>query len=197
MYTKYEQWLNEANANDLTGEAWLNAMHIKNYTINSDGTVDVKGNVNIQRKGLTSIPVQFGNVNGHFLCNYNKLSNLKGCPKKIKGSFECSFNELTSLEGCPKEINGDFVCNSNKLTSLTGGPKTVGGDFACFRNNLTSLKGAPEIVKRHFYCSFNNLTSLKGGPETVGGDFWCSDNVIKFTEDDVTSVSKVKDRIMV
>ena len=114
MYTKFDQWLNEANANNLTGEDWLNSMGIKNYTINSDGTVDVKGDVDISKKSLKNIPVQFGTVSGNFYCSSNNLTTLKGGPEIVKRHFYCSFNKLTSLEYSPKEVGGDFYCNDNK-----------------------------------------------------------------------------------
>ena len=72
MYTKYEQWLNEAKmASFKTKEEiqnWLDRLRIKNYTINEDLTVDIKGDIEISSKDLTIIPVQFGNVTGSFYC---------------------------------------------------------------------------------------------------------------------------------
>jgi len=62
---------------------------------------------------------------------------------------------------------------------------------------LTSLKDGPEKVGGDFVCSSNNLTSLKGAPKEVGGSFKCSSNKIKFTEEDVRKVSKVKGEIRV
>ena len=61
MYTKYEQWLNEAKIESFKTKEeiqnCLDKMGIKNYTINEDLNVDVKGNVDISQKGLTSIPL--------------------------------------------------------------------------------------------------------------------------------------------
>jgi len=44
---------------------------IENYSINEDGSVDVEGDVDIRRKGLTELPLQFRNVKGSFYCSYN------------------------------------------------------------------------------------------------------------------------------
>lgn len=199
-------------------EAILKDLGIKNYKINEDLTVDVKGNVQISRKGLTSIPVQFGIISGDFNCDNNKLTSLEGSPKEVKGSFDCSVNELTSLQGGPKEVGSSFYCGynnlttldgspkevkgnfysyNNKLKSLQGSPKEVGGSFLCSNNKLTSLQGSPEEVKGNFECSDNELTSLEGSSMRVGGDFNCTYNKAKFTEDEVNKVSNVNGKIFV
>ena len=90
---------------------------IINYNINSDGLVDVNGNVNLYNKGLVELPLKFG---------------------KVSGDFNCRGNQLTSLDGCPRIVGGNFYCHNNKLTSLVGGPKEVGGDFDCGYNELTT-----------------------------------------------------------
>ncbi len=73
----------------------------------------------------------------------------------------------------------------------------VRGDFWCYCNQLTSLKGAPEHVGGDFYCFNNQLTSLEGAPKYVGRDFYCSDNAVKFTEEQVRAVCKVKGKVYV
>jgi hypothetical protein len=128
---------------------------IKNYTINSDGTVDVNGNVNLSNCRLQEIPLKFGYVSGNFYCGTNKLTTLKGAPREVGGSFGCGTNELTSLEGAPIRVDGYFDCCDNKIVSLQGGPKEVGGDFDCDFNELTTLIGAPEDVGGDFYCVEN------------------------------------------
>ena len=150
---------------------------IENYTINN-GLVDVDGDVDLDYRKLTKIPIKFGNVSGDFLCYYNQLTTLEGCPKSVGGSSYCSYNNLTSLEGAPKSVGDIFRCENNKLTSLDGAPESVGGNFNCYHNQLTSLEGAPKSVSGSFYCYHNQLTSLEGAPKSVGGDFNCIGNNI-------------------
>jgi hypothetical protein len=145
-----------------------------NWTKNHDGSYDVTGNVNLRNQSLIKLPWKFN---------------------KVEGDFYCSFNKLTSLDGAPRTVEGGFSCHDNKLTSLDGAPQTVGGDFWCNNNKLTSLDGAPQTVGGHFYCSYNQLTSLDGAPRTVGRNFWCRNNKVKFSEDDVRKVCKVKGKI--
>jgi hypothetical protein len=135
--------------------------NIKNYTINDDYSIDVKGNVYIYGKSLSKLPFKF-NI--------------------VSGVFNCGGNKLTNLEGSPKEVGGDFECYINKLTTLEGGPTSVGGYFICHTNQLTSLEGSPKKVGIGFYCSWNKLSTLEGGPEFVGGNFICRNNPLKSRE---------------
>jgi hypothetical protein len=135
---------------------------IENYTINSDGTIDVDGDVDLINRYLTKFPLKFNRVSGYFSCNRNNLTSLEGAPKSVGGDFDCDNNQLTSLEGAPQSVGGDFHCYNNKLTSLEGAPQSVGGYFSCNKNNLTSLEGAPQSVGGNFYCANNKLTSLEG-----------------------------------
>jgi hypothetical protein len=169
---------------------------IKNYSINSDGSIDVDGDVDLFRCKLHELPLKFGKVNGNFNCGQNEFTSLRGCPKTIGGDFRCDGNKLTSLEfspisvggdfscnnnnltsleGCPKEV-GDFWCTNNKLTSLEGCPTEIGGDFLCRNNQLTSLEGCTQSIGGYFNCSVNQLTSLEFCPTEIGGDFSCSVN---------------------
>ena len=34
---------------------------------------------------------------------------------EIRDDFICVFNKLTSLEGCPENVGGDFKCSGNKI----------------------------------------------------------------------------------
>jgi hypothetical protein len=120
---------------------------IENWYINSEGLVDVDGDVFLYRDNLIELPLIFGHVSGNFFCADNHLTSLEGAPISVGGSFYCSDNYLTSLEGVPISVGGNFSCYGNRLTSLEGGPKSVGGDFYCWGNKLTSLIFAPEEVE--------------------------------------------------
>jgi len=91
---------------------------IKNYTINSDGTIDVDGDVYLNNKGLIKLPLKFGKVTGNFYCSYNKLTSLEGSPSYVGVGFYCYNNQLTSLEGCPKEVGDWLNCYSNPIHSI-------------------------------------------------------------------------------
>ena len=90
---------------------------IENYTINDDGSIDVNGDVYLNYKKLTELPLTFNKVSGSFDCDYNKLTTLKGCPRWVGGSFSCQYNQLTN-NYCDTEILGDFY-TSLKQDGLT------------------------------------------------------------------------------
>jgi hypothetical protein len=108
--------------------------YLDNYTINSDNTIDVDGNVYLEEKlgNIEKLPVKFGKVSGFFDCRDNKLTTLEGCPNYVDDYFYCGFNNLTSLEGCPKYVDHNFFCEMNILSTLKGIEKCeITGDFNC------------------------------------------------------------------
>ncbi len=88
---------------------------IENYTINSDGSIDVNGSVDLSFKNLTQLPLTFNKVSGYFYCSYNNLTSLKGSPRWVGGWFDCDHNNLTSLEFSPDYVGGWFSCETNPL----------------------------------------------------------------------------------
>ena len=182
--------------------AWCEEMEIENYTINSNGEIDVDGDVWLKDMYIKELPYKFDTVNGSFTMDGNKkLTSLKNCPDKVTNYFSCSkCTSLKSLEGAPKEVGGSFYCgNCTSLTSLKGAPKEVSDGFWCERcTSLKTLEGAPKEVGEDFWCpGCTSLTSLNGAPEVVGGGFYCGGCKVKFTKEDVEKVSKVKGNIRV
>jgi RNA binding exosome subunit len=196
-YFENEQWYGNVPFEIMSTKDILNKTVEGTYTIQSDGTVDVNGDVNISGMYLAKMPVKFGKITGNFDCSYNKFTNLIGAPESVGGDFYCNNNQLTSLKGSPKSVEGkfdctqnklktlldgpelvnnSFFCNKNQLTNLEGAPKSVGGDFGCNVNQLTSLKGGPQSVGRSFYCNYNQLTSLEGAPKSIVNNFICYNN---------------------
>ncbi len=92
---------------------WLDKYSITKYTINEDLTVDVDGSVDLYKRKLKSIDVQFGIVKGFFYCHENQLTSLEGCPKYVGLDFACYGNPTEGLDYCPKEIGGQFYCENN------------------------------------------------------------------------------------
>jgi hypothetical protein len=154
------------------GDIWLRNMRlnsireickkygIENCTLNSDGSVDVDGNVDLSSMDLTEIPLKFGRVGGYFYCSNNKLTTLKGSPREVGGNFNCINNQLKTLEGGPREVGVSFYCSHNQLTTLEGAPHYVGRSFDCSNNQLTTLKGAPEIFGGYFDCDNNPVYKI-------------------------------------
>ncbi len=116
-------------------------LFIKEYTINTDGSIDVDGNVYISNLDLSKLPLKFNIVHGSFDCSYNNLTTLDGSPKVVGGFFSVSDNNLTSLIGGPVNVKYSYFCSNNELVSLDGGPIIIGGLFRCNNNPLKSIDG--------------------------------------------------------
>lgn len=110
---------------------------------------------------------------------------------RINGSFVCNDSCLTTLEGSPKYVGGGFYCNNNILSSLEGSPKYVGKSFWCANSTLLNLKGSPKYVGGSFSFCNNNVLNLNDCPEFVGNNFICYNNRVIFTEKYVRSICNV------
>lgn len=123
---KYDQFINESKE-DI--RSICKRYHIKDYTINENGSIDVNEDVDLSHKILTKLPLKFRNVSGNFNCGANELTSLEGCPQSLGGDFDCGRNKLTSLEGCPQSIGGDFYGPYNQISDFKGFPEYFEGDF--------------------------------------------------------------------
>jgi len=150
---------------------------IRNYTINSDGTVDVYDSVDIEDLRITKLPLKFGYVSGYFYCGRNRLKSLEGSPKEVGGDFSCDYNQLVTLQGSPIKVGGYFDCRYNQLTSLEGAPRKVGEGFYCGSNQLTSLLGGPEEVGGYFNYLSNPL------PKEILDNYKYTDKIVKYQND--------------
>jgi len=112
---------------------------IEDWIQNSDGTIDVDGDVDIAYKGLSEIPLKFGKVTGNFYCFSNALTTLEGAPIEIGDDFRCDDNCLVNLKGAPSEVGGDFNCSFNQLITLESAPSEVGGLFDCSNNRIWNI----------------------------------------------------------
>jgi hypothetical protein len=135
--------------------------NIINYTINSDNSVDVDGDVYLYGRKSKLIPLNFNIVNGYFECSWNYLTSLKGCPVRVGDYFSCYHNNLTSLQYSPQYMENGY--------------------FGCGRNKIESLQYCTELIRSNFYCGYNKLTSLEHHP-TVYGEFYCQSNQINTFE---------------
>ena len=153
----------------------LEEFGIKNYTINSDDSIDVNGYVNLHNLGLTKIPFKFGKVTGYFHCSSNQLDSLDGSPREVGGNFICYKNNLKDLIGGPQDVGGDYICHSNQLESLEGCAGDIGVCLDCQFNKLEMLD-CSSVINGDIYCKANNF---KEEPEffgVCGGEiFWSSE----------------------
>jgi hypothetical protein len=79
-------WVGYVPIEIMSTEDILNKVVDGTYTTQSDGTVDVNGDVNMYNMKLTEIPVKFGKVTGNFHCDNNQLISLEGAPQSVGGT---------------------------------------------------------------------------------------------------------------
>ncbi len=146
---------------------FLKKCEIDDFSINSDGKVDIKGNFMLLMP-VTQFPFPFGTVNGSFSCAGRGMITLENGPASISGRYSCANNKLKSLKGAPTIAGGHFLCGQNQLTSLVHAPREVGGEFNCRNNRLTSLEGLPEKIGNQILLTWNpNLPLLRLVGRTV------------------------------
>jgi hypothetical protein len=146
---------------------------ITDWKLNSNGLVDVDGDIDLPKKGLTELPLKFGEVTGCFDCSNNKLTSLEGAPYSVGGFFDCCDNKLTSLEFAPKSVGDSFWCSSNGFQV---------GNY----NNIRSFEGLVHI-SGDFYCKGNpifNIWEMINNKLTnfQGGHKWDSEKIEFFND---------------
>lgn len=183
---KYLKSFNESNmflSDEREIEEFVDKCGVRriDFTINPDGSVDVRHDVLVSGRFLGSLerlPVKFRNVGGDFaIHNAPNLTTLEGSPDSCGGFFEVtgdhensptSYPDIKDLRGGPKFVGGDYFVRRVPITSLEGAPESCGGRFDCSETKITSLKGAPKEVG-NFLCDMTSITDLVGGPERVNG----------------------------
>lgn len=122
-------------------DAICDKYNITNYTINPDLSIDVNGNVDINSKNLTELPLQFNKVFGSFNCESNDLTTLKGSPHEVSENFDCNSNSrLTSLEGCPIKVGGCFFCDECRLQTLEFLPSITASNLSWSGDHIDNKK---------------------------------------------------------
>ena len=107
------------HTNNAEIETWCDEMGIEDYTINSQGEIDVDNCVNLMNKQFKELPYKFGKVKGEegifAMSDCKNLISLKNCPDEVSRYFDvdgCS--QLESLNGCPKKVETKFFCRNCK-----------------------------------------------------------------------------------
>lgn len=176
---------------------WLydNFIELPLCEITENLTVNAYTSVDLAKRKLEYLPINFGYVKGNFDIRDNNLSTLEGSPKEVGGNFYCGRNNLTSLRYSPRVVGDSFLCYFNQLTDLVGGPEQVKGTYNCHNNQLYSLKGLPtkldllncdknnletlEFISSYIHTSLvvgrNPLKTLRFAPDYVGKEFWAEE----------------------
>jgi hypothetical protein len=142
-------------------------LYVENYTINPDDTIDVNGDVGLNRMlgNMKKLPVKFGKVSGGFYCEENKLTTLDGCPKYVGRDFYCYNNKLSTLKGIEKcEILGDFYCDDNNIPPenyiyiLTA---KIGGEIYTGNNDIDKILNTYKNEVKYLHKALSELKKVK------------------------------------
>ena len=125
---------------------FLSKFNISNFTVNGDGSVDVQGSIYLDNLKAKQLPVQFGKVDGDFVCNGGELVTLKGSPRYVNGNYYVHHNRLKDFQYSPEEVTGNVSYDNNEeVTSIEGIVPKIGGDL--FMENLPKLENLHNIHK--------------------------------------------------
>lgn len=124
-------------------EEFCEKYKIDNYTLNSDGSIDIDGEVNVFNKlKEKELPIEINKVTGTFDASFTNLTTLKGCPKEVGRSFFVVNCDLNTSEYLPEYVEHVLDLSHNQLTeiSLTG-VKKIGRLLNLSGNKITELYG--------------------------------------------------------
>ncbi len=164
MIKLFEQFASEKEIHEICRK-----YEIENYTINSDGSIDVNDHYTLY--GGDKPPIKFNKIEQSFALSDINLETLENLPKYVGGYYDISYNKLTSLDGFPIEVGRDIDVSENELTSLEGIITEVNGDLSCDYNKITTLKGFPMVVHGNLTLRNNPIKIIDSSIE-VGEDIY-------------------------
>lgn len=145
----------------------LSLLRIFKYRIHDDGTVDVDGDVILNRQQLSCFPVKFGTVNGNFECeNCPNLTSLVGAPREVRGYFSCLDSPIVTLAGFDTHVTRTLYCDFEKV--LSGG--------ICLMTGLTAPHFLPYVGNMGSAPAFNIIRTYIRRPEDI---FECQAELIE------------------
>ena len=111
---------------------WLESHKIRNYTLNNDLSIDVRGKVEIYE----DLPeyIQFNNIYGSFIVLFENVTSMKGFPKYVEKSFFISKTNIEILDNCPEEVNDFEIILNKKLKKIESLPKKINGIARFYQN---------------------------------------------------------------
>lgn len=113
----------------------LGKLGVNDYTLKSDGSVDVSTGVNLNNLTSKTIPLKFGTIGGDFIIQNCKFQNLLGLPNRIDGDLVIKNNpNLYSTDGIGNLVlGGEFSIDQQTPISKIF---NLFGDFRNFQRSL-------------------------------------------------------------
>ena len=146
-------------------EAWCQEMGMQNYTINSQGEIDVDGDVYVFgfNKKLKELPYKFGSVAGYFNMGGVGLTSCKNFPNNALKINISGCKKIKSLEGI-----GDFYelhLGDNMIEDFyplnTINYTRFKNKQCVYGNELTKLKTMDGLPKEMEFLKLTNCPNLE------------------------------------
>jgi len=96
--------------------------NITSYSINSDNSIDITQDVNMEGCELSEIPFKIRELSGKINLSNNNLISLKNAPKSCL-EMNISYNPISFIDKENMEISTLFTANETKLVNLENLPK--------------------------------------------------------------------------
>ena len=153
---------------------WLDEHGVKEYTINSDMTIDVEVSVSLNNIKEDELPeyIQFGDISYNFGIIDSNIKSLRGFPKRCNDMGIKNCPNLKNLNGLGTIQHQLSLTNCSKLISLKGGGQCTYGSLRVHNCPITDLTGTPEKLNSIVLQNCSKLTSLKGGPNKSCGQYY-------------------------
>jgi hypothetical protein len=146
------------------------------FTVNEDGSINVKGNVVI-KKNMAELTVDFNEIDGNFIAPHIGLKSMKRFPRIVTGDVIINSNDIKIIERLEK-VGDDFNISNNELSIIKNFP-LVGKDIILQDNYLETLDGIQDHVNGNLFVTYNHLTNFRGFPNKIDGDCFASNNRIQ------------------
>lgn len=127
---------------------------------------DFSGNIICSKKNFLvyegHLTVNFGNIDGYFVCCEMELRSLHGFPKQCY-ELHLSYNDIETIDWLPHA--SAYVLVSNNIKYINAEFSSYAWHIDLSHNNLTSLPNLRNNYLEYFDCSFNKgLYCLDGAP---------------------------------
>ena len=155
----------------------------------SDISLTINNEYKDRITSLKGCPKKIGNFR---ILDVKNITNLIGSPEETKLFYIFGCNKLISLKGCPKIVNGNFeLVSCPKITCIDDFPEYVMGDVILKDMNLNDFKGLPNKINGNLYIDYCKVKSLEGLPNEIKGKLICHNSQLNrkwIEEEDIKKI---------
>lgn len=132
---------------------WCYRNNVTSYTIAEQGVINTNQSVSLVDYQESTLPFQFGVVDGNFDCYNARLTSFTGFPHKITGSLYLYDSHIYSLHNIHKTVKfiGERFASNDSVTDilgllLIGGLQSVQLDVGPIDDIMNKYVGTGDIL---------------------------------------------------